>query len=49
MTQQEIQKIQESIIKEMTQASIEVWCRVHGINPSIVTYEEGKLIIPVSF
>lgn len=41
--------IQEQIDGEFTQALIETWCISHGINPSIVTYEDGKLIIPVSF
>lgn len=41
--------IQEQIDREFTQALVENWCISHGINPSIVTYKDGKLIIPVSF
>ena len=41
--------IQEQIDREFQQALIETWCDAHGINPSIVTYKDGKLIIPVSF
>lgn len=41
--------IQEQIEKEFQQALIENWCNAHGINPSIVTYEDGKLIIPIKF
>lgn len=39
---------QEQIDREFTQALIENWCISHGINPSIVTYEDGKLIIPIT-
>ncbi len=49
MTQQEIERLKEKIEQEMRQSSINVWCKVHGINPSIVKYEDGKLIIPISF
>lgn len=41
--------IQEKIDKEFQQALIEAWCNAHGINPSIVIYKDGKLIIPISF
>lgn len=41
--------IQEKIEKEFQQALIETWCNAHGINPSIVTYEDGKIIIPIKF
>ena len=49
MTQQEIQKLQEKIAKETRKASIETWCNAHGIDPSFVTYEDGKICIPVNF
>lgn len=49
MTQQEEKRLKEKIAQEMRQASIDVWCNVHGINPSIVEYKDGKLIIPVTF
>ena len=39
--------IQEQIEREFQQALVETWCNAHGINPSIVTYEDGKIIIPV--
>lgn len=41
--------IQAQIEREFQQSLIESWCKAHGINPSIVTYEDGKLIIPISF
>lgn len=49
MTQQEIEKLQAKIAEEIQQASVTVWCNAHGINPTIVTYKDGKIIIPVSF
>lgn len=40
----------EEIIKQaMIKAQLEVWCQTHGINPSIVEYKDGKVVIPVSF
>lgn len=44
-----IEEIRETIKKAMLKAQIEVWCNSHGINPTIVTYENGKIIIPLSF
>lgn len=41
--------IQEQIERKFKQALIETWCISHEINPSIVTYEDGKLIIPITF
>jgi hypothetical protein len=41
--------IQEQIDREFQQALIENWCKSHGIDPSIVTYEDGKICIPVRF
>lgn len=49
MTQEEIQALQAQIKQEMRQARINTFCLSHGIDPSIVTYEDGKLIIPISF
>ena len=46
MTTQEIQK---QIAEEMRQARINTWCLSHGIDPSFITYEDGKIIIPLGF
>ena len=43
------QEILAQIAEEMRQAKINTFCLSHGIDPSIVTYEDGKLIIPISF
>jgi len=43
------QEILAQIKQEMRQAKINTFCLSHGIDPSIVTYEDGKLIIPISF
>lgn len=43
------QEIQAMIKQEMKQAMINTFCLSHGIDPSTVTYEDGKIIIPVSF
>lgn len=39
----------EQIEKEMRQAQINTWCLAHGIDPRCVTYEKGKICIPISF
>lgn len=37
--------IEEQIKQEMQQSIIKIWCLSHGIDPSTVTYEDGKLTI----
>lgn len=39
----------DQIEKEMRQAQINTWCLAHGIDPRCVTYENGKICIPISF
>jgi hypothetical protein len=39
--------IQEQIDREFIQALLEAWCDAHNLHPSQVTYEDGKIIIPV--
>lgn len=36
----------QQIENEMIQASIEVWCKVHHIDPKFVVYKDGFLCIP---
>ena len=36
----------QQIENEMTQASIEVWCKAHHIDPKSVVYKDGFLCIP---
>ena len=43
------QEIHEQIKKEMQQARINTWCLSHGIDPRCVTYENGKICIPIDF
>ena len=43
------QEIQAQIAKEMKEAKIHTWCLSHGINPEFITYEDGKIIIPLGF
>lgn len=43
------QEIQEQIRQEMKEARINTWCLSHGIDPSSITYEDGKICIPVGF
>lgn len=44
-----IEEIQAQIAKEMRQARINTWCLSHEIDPSSITYEDGKICIPVGF
>lgn len=41
--------IQQKIDQEFTQSLVKQWCIAHGVNPTGVTYENGKLIIPIKF
>ena len=43
------QEIQAMIKEEMKQARINTWCLSHGIDPSFIIYEDGKICIPVDF
>jgi hypothetical protein len=40
--------LSQQIEREMIQASIEVWCKVHHIDPKVVTYKDGYICIPFS-
>lgn len=44
-----IEEIQAQIAQEMKEARIHTWCLSHEIDPSSVTYEDGKICIPVDF
>lgn len=44
-----IEELQAQIAQEMRQARINTWCLSHGIDPSFITYEDGKICIPVNF
>ena len=48
MTTQEIQELQAKIKKEMQEATLHTWCLAHGIDPKVVTYEDGKICIHVT-
>ena len=41
--------MEEIIRQAMVKAQLEIWCQTHGINPSIVEYKDGKVIIPLNF
>ena len=43
------EEIHAQIKKEMRQAMINTWCLSHGIDPEFVTYENGKICIPLDF
>jgi hypothetical protein len=38
--------LQQQSEKEMVQATIEVWCKGHYINPKVVVYKDGYICIP---
>ena len=44
-----MENLQSVIENAMLQANIDVWCTSHGINPEIVTYKDGILMIPLNF
>ena len=36
----------QQIENEMMQAAIENWCKVHHIDPKVVTYKDGYICMP---
>ena len=47
--QYNMENLQSVIENAMLQANIDAWCTSHGINPEIVTYKDGILMIPLNF
>lgn len=42
------EEILAQIRKEMQEAKLHTWCLAYGIDPEIVTYEDGKICIHVT-
>lgn len=49
MMKKDYLELMVEIDREHKQALIETWCLAHGIDPRCVTYENGKICIPISF